>query len=136
MEAIVMRLFLLLTALAVGSASNLMAQVQVPQPQVPTTVQLPTFSVFTVQTTVSVPDSGGAFLGGLSRARDGSTTRGFGPLKNRGLASSRGASGMSIHARIIDNHELDEAVLAEAAAKRGNAAQAGAGVIANSGKPV
>jgi len=103
------------------AASVALGQAQ-PPPQVPTTVQLPTFSFFTVQTTVSVPDGGGASLGGIGRAGDRSTTRGIGPLKNRGLASTRGASSMTVHARIIDNHELDEAVLAQADAKRGSTA--------------
>lgn len=84
-----------------------------------TTVQLPTFRFFTVQTTVSVPDSGGAYLGGIKRARDGSVNRGFGPLRNRGVGMERGAAGMHVKATIIDNQELDEAVLAAAAAKRG-----------------
>ena len=84
-----------------------------------TTVQLPTYSFFTVKTTVSVPDSGGAYLGGINRARDSSTTRGFGPLANRGVGMDRVASGMSVHATIIDHKELDERLLAEAAAKRG-----------------
>ena len=88
------------------------------QPVVPTTVQLPSFSFFSVNTTVSVPDSGGAYLGGVNRARDGSTTRGFG---NRGIGSDRLASGVSVHATIIDHDELDKAVLAEAAARRGPA---------------
>jgi hypothetical protein len=95
---------------------------QQPPPNAPTTVQLPTFSFFTVQTTVSVPDRGGAYLGGIGRGADSSTTRGIGPLANRGLASSRGASGMSVHATIIDHHEIDQAILAQAAAERGAAA--------------
>ena len=92
-------------------------------------VQLPTFQVFSVNTTVSVPDGGGALLGGINRAADSSVTRGLplagkipglGPLaNNRGIASTRSASNMSVHATIIDNHELDEAVLATAAARRG-----------------
>lgn len=131
-----MRLFSLLTAIVALSVSHLAVQAQVQQPQAPTTVQLPTFSVFTVQTTVTVPDSGAGFLGGIGRARDGSTTRGFGPLKNRGLASSRGASGMSVHARIIDHHEMDEAVLAEAAAKRGSSVAAGIAGRAANGTPI
>lgn len=89
---------------------------QAPPPNAPTTVQLPTFSFFTVQTTVSVPDSGGAYLGGIGRGADGSTSRGFGPLANRGSGSSRGASGMSVQATIIDGEEMDQAVLAQAAA--------------------
>jgi hypothetical protein len=35
------------------------------------TVQLPTFNFFTVRTTVSVPDSGGAYLGGVNRSAMG-----------------------------------------------------------------
>ena len=84
-----------------------------------TTVQLPTFRFFTVLTSVSVPDSGGATLGGLKSARDSSSTRGFGPLRNRALASERAGGGMSVHATIIDHKALDDALLAEAAAVRG-----------------
>src|SRR5205085_7623767 len=73
---------------------------------------------FTVQTTVSVADGGGMSLGGINRAADGTVTRGMAPL-NRGIGSSRGASGVSVHATIIDREEMDKAVLAEAAAKRG-----------------
>ena len=36
-----------------------------------TTVQLPTFSVFTVSTTVSVPDGGTILLGGIKRLSEG-----------------------------------------------------------------
>ncbi len=38
-----------------------------------TVVQLPTFSFFTVSTSVSVPDSGRGFLGGIRRSSTGST---------------------------------------------------------------
>lgn len=97
------------------------AAVALAQGPAPTTVQLPTFSFFTVNTTVSVPDGGGAFLGGIHRGFDGSSTRGIGRgplLANRGLSSGRSTSGMSVHATIIDHHEIDEALLAEAAARR------------------
>ncbi|MFN0018036.1 MAG: hypothetical protein ACKVP0_07245 [Pirellulaceae bacterium] len=89
--------------------------------QPPTTVQLPTFSFFTVNTTVSVPDSGGTYLGGLLRGRDSSTTRGLAPfpgLANRGIGSERSAGGMSVRAWIHDFRKLDDALLAEAAGKR------------------
>jgi hypothetical protein len=92
------------------------------QAQPATTVQLPTFRFFTVQTSVSVPDGGGAYLGGMKTARDSSLTRGFGPFRNRGIGSDRGAGGMSVHARIIDLKEMDDAILAEAAAGRPGAA--------------
>jgi hypothetical protein len=88
------------------------------QAPAPTTVQLPTFRFFTVQTSVSVPDGGGTYLGGLKSARDSSLTRGFGPFRNRGIGSDRGAAGMSVHATIIDLKEMDDAILAEAAAGR------------------
>lgn len=92
------------------------------QGQAPTTVQLPTFRFFTVQTSVSVPDGGGAYLGGMKSARDSSLTRGFGPFRNRALGSDRGAAGMTVHATIIDLKEIDDAILAEAAAGRPGAA--------------
>jgi hypothetical protein len=83
-----------------------------------TTVQLPSYSVFTVQTTVSVPDGGGAYLGGLNSGASNSSRFGVGPLSNRGLSSTRGASGVSVSATVIDNQEIDRALLAEAAANR------------------
>src|SRR4051812_25435902 len=88
------------------------------QPLPATTVQLPSYSVFTVQTTVSVPDGGGAYLGGLKSGASNSSRFGIGPLSNRGLSSSRSASGMSVSATVIDHAEIDRAILAEAAAKR------------------
>ncbi|HTN75292.1 MAG TPA: hypothetical protein VL096_08600 [Pirellulaceae bacterium] len=81
-------------------------------------VQLPTFRYFTTNTTVSVPDGGGASLGGVNRASSGSTSRGFGPLRNRASGSSVSASGASVHATIIDLQEMDRQVLAEAAQQR------------------
>jgi hypothetical protein len=106
---------------AIGVATVVNAQQPGPQPAQPlpaTTVQLPTFSFFTVNTTVSVPDRGGAYLGGVNRAREGSWSRGFGPPANRSLGGDRLAGGASVHATIIDHEELDRAILAAAAAKR------------------
>lgn len=83
-------------------------------------VQLPSYNFTTVGTTVSVPDGGSAFLGGIYRASEGSTTRGVPliPFKNRAIGRSVGASTMSVTATIIDHAAMDEALLAEAAAKR------------------
>src|SRR5262245_28550000 len=118
-RASAMRLLSLFAGLAVIFCTASIAGAQVvAQPQAPTTVQLPTFSVFTVQTTVSVPDSGGALLGGINRGASGSASRGFGPLRNRALGSSRVASGVSVSATILDQDEIDRAVLA-AAVKNG-----------------
>ena len=107
---------LLTGCIAAFIAAGLVAEVR---GQAPTTVQLPTFRFFTVQTTVSVPDSGAAYLGGIKRARDGRITRGIGPLRNGAIGMERGAAGMHVKATIIDQQELDAAVLAEAASKRG-----------------
>ncbi|HUE70566.1 MAG TPA: hypothetical protein VMP01_06720 [Pirellulaceae bacterium] len=133
----------LITA-AVGSTLLVWTASAAAQNNVPTTVQLPTFSFFTVQTTVSVPDSGGASLGGVSRGYHHSTTRGLpfwsktpwlSPLGgSRGIASGASAGGVSVHATIIDHEELSEAVLSEAAARRVRPSEAElkAGVLSRS----
>jgi hypothetical protein len=83
-------------------------------------VQLPSYNFTTVGTTVSVPDGGAAYLGGIYRLSEGSTERGapLVPFKNRAIGRAAGASTMSVHATIIDHAAMDEALLAEAAAKR------------------
>lgn len=96
---------------------------------VATTVQLPTFNTFSVNTTVSVPDRGAAYLGGIGRAYSGRNENGIpivgklpflGPITGgRAIGSSTSSSGVSVHATIIDHEELDKAVLAEAANERG-----------------
>jgi hypothetical protein len=112
----------LIVALSTSLASTATVRAQV--------VQLPTFQYFTVSTSVLVPDRGGAYLGGISRARSGSVSSGL-PLvgklpgagrlfRNESLASSRSTSGVSVSATIIDNAELDRAVLAAAAARTGD----------------
>lgn len=98
--------------------------------QQPVTVQLPTFSYFTVNTSVLVPDGGGAYLGGVSRARSGSTYRGtplagktpfLSPLlSNRATSHAVGGGPMSVHATIIDHGEIDERILGAALAQRGS----------------
>ncbi len=92
--------------------------------QQPTTVQLPTFSFFTVQTSVLVPDSGAAYLGGITRSQLGSRYRGTpfakGPIPgSRGFNNTVQTGGMSVHATIIDHSEIDVAVLEAALESRG-----------------
>ena len=77
-------------------------------------VQLPTFSQFSVSTTVMVPDSGGAMLGGIDSAREGVNEFGFGPLRNRGIGREFGSSRVGATASIIDLHEIDEILLGKA----------------------
>jgi len=85
------------------------------------TVQLPSFSFSTVNTTVSVPDRGSALVGGINRASSGSTSRGV-PIvgkvpglnrlfNNRGIGSARSASQFRVNATIIDLHEMDQQIL-------------------------
>lgn len=88
--------------------------------QQPTTVQLPTFHVFTVQTTVSVPDSGGnSPIAGIQRSRNGRLTRGIGPLASSSGFGDRSAGGVGVHATVIDHHEIDAALAAAAARRSG-----------------
>lgn len=91
-------------------------------------VQQPTFGTFSVGTTVSVPDRGGALLGGVNRGAIGSVERGVPGLsnlpyanrlfKNRAIGSRYSPSTVSVHARIIDFEEMDRALLAEADRRR------------------
>lgn len=115
--------------IAVSLSALLCVEGQAQQQQIPQVVQLPTFSFFSVSTTVSVPDSGSAYLGGVNRSRTQSSTRGVPGLsqlpyagrlfRNRGIASSATSSGARASATIIDHSELDEMMLSEAAARRG-----------------
>jgi type II secretory pathway component HofQ len=93
------------------------------------TVQLPTYRSFSISTTVSVPDRGGMYLGGVDRAQYGSSSYGVPGLGrvpvagrlfgNRAIGSSVGSSGAFATATIIDHREMDARLLAEAAARRG-----------------
>lgn len=76
------------------------------------TVQLPTTRTFSSSSSVLVPDQGSAFLGGMSSAASGSSSRGFSPLRSRGMGSSRVASGMSVSAYVIDFEEMERELLA------------------------
>ena len=83
------------------------------------TVQLPSYRVTGISTTVLVPDRGGAYLGGVTSSSIGSSTygsplgRGL-PGLRRKLGRSTTVGGFSMNATIIDHAELDRAVLAEA----------------------
>jgi hypothetical protein len=78
-------------------------------------VQLPTFSFFSVDTTVSVPDGGSVSMGGINRAQDSSNQFGTPllPFGNRSIGSSRSASSVRVTATIHDFEAMDTALLGE-----------------------
>ncbi|MBS0204605.1 MAG: hypothetical protein JSS49_17005 [Planctomycetes bacterium] len=96
-----MRYVSLIAIALIGSSSALHAQLTVQQPVVGTTG---------VATSVSVPDRGSTFLGGVSSAQ--SFRNSYGPLRT-GTGRGYGLSGgsMSAHVYIIDLHAMDEAIL-------------------------
>ena len=91
--------------------------------QAPAVVQLPSFSTFGVDTSVSVPDRGSASLGGAGRSSTGSTAFGpaFGP-GNRSFGRSSSSSRTSVRATIHDTEALDRTTLARAKGTEGKSA--------------
>jgi len=75
-----------------------------------TTVQLPTFSFFSISTTVMVPDSGTGFIGGVGRGGAGLHSNGLG---SRAGASGVDVGGMSIGVQVHDFKAMDRALLGE-----------------------
>jgi len=84
-----------------------------------TTVQLPTFSFFSISTTVMVPDSGTGFIGGVGRGASGLHSNGLG---SRAGASGLDAGGMSIGVQIHDFKAMDRALLGDKKAADAQAA--------------
>jgi hypothetical protein len=81
------------------------------------TVQLPSFSTFSVDTTVLVPDRGAVSLGGNSRAATSSNSLNGVP-RQRGVGINRQAAGQQVTATIHDQREADAALLGEKGALR------------------
>ncbi|MBW8883325.1 MAG: hypothetical protein JF612_00820 [Planctomycetia bacterium] len=83
-----------------------------------TTVQLPTFAITTVTTTVSVPDGGTILLGGIKRLREGRSERGIPILnkvpyisrlfKNVGIGRAAQSLMMMVTPRIIIQEEEEQ----------------------------
>jgi hypothetical protein len=77
------------------------------------TVQQPVFRNFSVGTTVSIPDRGGAFIGGVKRA--GSSRKSFGPFRSgSSIGLFRDYSAASTHVTIHDLGEMDRRILQQA----------------------
>ncbi len=100
-----MALLLALGTLSLAGPSAVNAQ------QYGTTVQLPTFSFFSVSTTVLAPDSGRGYMGMLSRAGRVRPTYGAPLVRNRGLSNFANFAGMSVSAQVHDLRWMDEMLL-------------------------
>jgi hypothetical protein len=75
-------------------------------------VQQPVVGTTSVNTTVSVPDRGTTFMGGVSSAQSGRSQYGLGPLRSPpGVGLSRQATSMSVNVYIHDLQAMDEAIL-------------------------
>lgn len=108
---------------------------------VPTTVQLPTFRQFRVDTSVMVPVGGSATLGSVRRSQTGVTERGVPILgrvpgigrafNNRGIGLADGTSQARVHATLIDLEAMDRAIRGtpEAQRVRERMGMAGVGAI-------
>lgn len=79
-------------------------------------VQLPTYYSFRTNTTVSVPDRGSVYTGGINRASDGRNEFGTPllPFRNRSIGSDRSASSVWTSVYIHDLQAMDEALLSQA----------------------
>jgi len=83
-----------------------------------TTVQLPTVSSFSATTTVTVPDRGMAYLGGVNRAAEGRNEFGvpllpFRPFRNVGIGREVSGSGMWVSVTIHDFDAMDRYLLSQ-----------------------
>ena len=99
-----------------GGSAELSAQ-QTQPTNIP--IRLPTIGFFNVRTVVSVPDAGVMRLGGVSRSASGSSSHGpawVRPFRSRSLGGLNSATNVGVHARVIINSEIEEGVMAEAAA--------------------
>ena len=109
--------------------------------QAPTTIQLPTFRQFRVDSSVMVPVGGSASLGGVRRSQTGVTNRGVpivgrvpgigGAFNNRGIGFTDGTAQARVHATLIDLEAMDRAIRSspEAQRFRERMGMAGAGVM-------
>jgi hypothetical protein len=93
---------------------------QVAFAQQATTVQLPTYSYFTTNTTVSVPDRGSVYLGGVKRAASGRNEFGapLVPFGNRSMGMERSASGAWVSVYVHDFEAMDEYLLSQPPPRR------------------
>ena len=80
-----------------------------------TAVQLPTYSFFSTGTTVSVPDRGSVYMGGIKRAATGMNEFGTPllPFRNRAFGMERSAMSTHVSVYIHDFEAMEEALLSQ-----------------------
>lgn len=85
-------------------------------------VQLPTYSFFGTSTTVSVPDRGSVYMGGVKYAQSGMNQFGAPllPFSNRSFGTSRSASSARVSVFIHDFDAMDEYLLSRPTASNPN----------------
>ena len=111
-------------ALVFGLVTCLIGWLGISSSQGQVTLQLPTISIFDLQTVVQVPDGGTMHLGGVQRSAYGQVDRsgamlGGVPLagrlfRNRAIGRSTSASNASVGVQIISLKEREQEVLREA----------------------
>lgn len=81
------------------------------------TIQLPTYSSFSVSTSVLVPDRGGAALGGVNRSAMGGSQFGPAPLPagTRAMGVERQAQNAHVFVQVHDFQEMEQALVADGA---------------------
>ncbi|QDT13901.1 hypothetical protein [Planctomycetes bacterium K23_9] len=95
--------FMILTV----SALALLSGQSFAQRQLPSVVQLPSFSSFSYDGSVLVPDGGEAHLGSVKRSASGSSRRGL----SRASGFDHGISQATAKVHIIDHAEIDRQLL-------------------------
>jgi len=104
-----------------------------------TAVQLPTYSAFNANTTVTVPDRGSVYLGGVKRAASGVNEFGTPllPFRNRSYGGERSASSLWVSVYIHDFEAMDEYLLSQPTPFRASQRRIAAGApgIADSSPP-
>jgi len=113
------------TRIAWLSAGMLAGFISPAAAQLPATVQLPSFSYFGVDTSVSVPDRGSMSLGGVGRSSMGSTA--FGPVlgpRSRSFSRQMSASSTTVNATIHDFNAMDRQLLDQAQKSYGKSPRA------------
>ena len=104
-----------LTALVAAAMVLLPSALAAQQPAV--VVQLPSYSVFSVNTTVMVPAGGSTHLGSVSRAVAGQSQFGFHPLRSRAAGYALSHRQVGARVWVHDLRAMDRQVLGQAASR-------------------